>query len=457
MNVVQRRALVFDNFVIFASMTISVIARLSLEYNYTLNIVHSTDAIITALIFSASLYFTGCYEIRHIGAGADETRRVIQGATNALLIIGTLSYLFKHDPNRFVLLIGYAVSTLLILSGRKLLNNRAIAERAQGRLLRKALILGSTNYADATTAMLKRSPKFGLEIIGRLEIQSELSVSSQQNWLQTIDKAIDDLAVEVIIIENSEETNQKLVNLVSWHLNNRHVDVLIGISFINALGPRLGLEIHPELPLMYIDEPKLSPLNQAVKRAFDIIIAGTAAVVFLPLYLIIAVGVAITSRFPIFFVQPRIGKAGKEFNFIKFRTMIVGAEDLRQDVLGLPDEEMADRYKSDPRIYPFGKFLRRFSLDELPQLYSIIKGDMSLVGPRPLLVEELRLLGEDDHRRHLAKPGLTGLWQVSGRKETTWEERMQMDLQYVHNWSIGLDLGILFRTVKVVLTGHGSY
>jgi lipopolysaccharide/colanic/teichoic acid biosynthesis glycosyltransferase len=137
--------------------------------------------------------------------------------------------------------------------------------------------------------------------------------------------------------------------------------------------------------------------------------------------------------------------------------MIVGAADLRDDVLGTPDEEMADRYKSDPRIYPFGKFLRRFSLDELPQLLSVIKGDMSLVGPRPLLPDELDLLGNDDHRRHLAKPGLTGLWQVSGRKETSWEERMQMDLHYVHNWSIGLDLGIVLRTIKVVATGHGSY
>ena len=457
MTIVQRRAFLFDNCVIVASITISVLARLSLEFNYDLNFTHALDALVTALVFSASLYFTGCYEVRHIGAGAEETRRVIQGATNALLIIGTLSYIFKHDPNRFVLLIGYAVSTLLILSGRKLLNNQALSERAKGRLLRKTLILGSASYADATTDMLKRNPKFGLNVIGRLEIQSELTDTSQQSWLQIIDNAIEASDVEVIIIENSEETNQKLVNLLSWHVNSRQVDVLIGISFINALGPRLGLEIHHELPLMYIDEPRLSPLNQVVKRLFDITIAGLAAVIFTPIYVFIALGVVLTNGLPIIFSQPRIGLAGKEFKFIKFRTMIVGAQDLREEVLGIPDEEMTERYKSDPRIYPFGRILRRFSLDELPQLFSVIKGDMSLVGPRPLLVDELELLGDEDHRRHLTKPGLTGLWQVSGRKETTWEERMQMDLHYVHNWSIGLDLGILLRTIKVVVTGHGSY
>ncbi|MBU6347118.1 MAG: sugar transferase [Actinomycetales bacterium] len=457
MNIIQRRVLIFDNLIILASISISVIARLGLEFEYTLNPTHILDAVVTGVVFSASLYFTGCYKLRTIGAGAEETKRVLSGATNALLIIGTLSYLFKHDPNRFVLIIGYAVSTLLILSGRKLLNNRLMSERTKGQLLRRTLILGSSSYADATTDMLQRNPRFGFKVIGRLDIQSEMSPANQQEWLKSIDRAIKESNVKVLIIENSEETNQKLVNLLSWHVNSLDVDVLIGMSFISALGPRLGVEIHHELPLMYIDEPKLSPVNQFTKRAFDIAFASVAALLFTPFYLLIGVGILLTNGAPILFSQPRIGLAGKQFKFIKFRTMIVGAEVLREDVLGLPDNEMNERYRNDPRIYPLGRILRRFSLDELPQLFSVIKGDMSLIGPRPLLVEELELLGDEDHRRHLAKPGLTGLWQISGRKETTWEERMQMDLQYVHNWSLGLDLGILLRTVKVVVTGHGSY
>ncbi|NBU31657.1 MAG: sugar transferase [Actinobacteria bacterium] len=457
MNVGQRNALILDNLIIFFGMTFSAIARINLEYNYALDVTHTLDAILTAVIFSVSLYIAGCYKTRHIGAGAEETRRIISGATNALLVIGTLSYLFKHDPNRFVLLIGYAVSTVLILSGRKFLNGRMLMARDNGQMLRKTLILGSPSYANQTTAILKRNPRFGFDAIGRLEIHSEMSYANQRAWLQTIDQAIEEGGVKVLIIEDSEETNQKLVNLLSWHVNQRDVDVLIGISFISALGPRLGLDIHHELPLMYIDEPKLSPINQLVKRTFDIVVAGLATILFSPILLFIAIGVLLSNGRPIIFTQPRIGLAGNEFKFIKFRTMIVGAEQMREDVLGLPDEDMAQRYKTDPRIYPFGRILRRFSLDELPQLFSVIKGDMSLIGPRPLLKEELDLLGDEDHRRHLTKPGLTGLWQVSGRKETSWEERMQMDLQYVHNWSIGLDLGILLRTVKVVLTGHGSY
>lgn len=457
MNAVQKRALLLDNAVIFTGMTISSIARNSLEVNYTLDFTHILDAIFTAVIFSISLYTSGCYEIRNIASGADETKRIIKASTNALLIIGTLSYVFKHDPNRFVLLIGYLVGLILILSGRKFLNNQLIAARNNGQFMRKALILGSPKYADETTSTLNRNARFGLAVVGRLEIHNELSYASQRAWLSTIDQAIDDSGVEVLIIEDSPNTNQKLLNLLSWHVNKRNVDVLIAMSFIDALGPRLTLNIHHELPLMYLDEPKLSPTNRFLKRWFDLIIAGIATIIFLPVLAIIYVGVLIADGFPVIFTQPRIGLAGREFKFIKFRTMVVGAADMRGDVLGTPDEDMADRYKADPRIYPFGKFLRRFSLDELPQLLSVIRGDMSLVGPRPLLPEELDLLGDEDHRRHLAKPGLTGLWQVSGRKETSWEERMQMDLHYVHNWSVGLDLGILLRTIKVVATGHGSY
>lgn len=457
MNAFQKRALYIDNAVIFTGMAISSIARNALEVNYTLDFTHSLDAIFTAVIFSLSLYSSGCYEIRNIASGADETKRIIKASTNALLIIGTLSYVFKHDPNRFVLLIGYLVGVILILSGRKYMNNQLIASRIQGKNMRKALILGSPKYADETTSTLRQNARFGLQVVGRLEIHSELSFASARTWLNTVDEAIDSAGVEVLIIEDSEETNQKLLNLLSWHVNRRNVDVLIAMSFIDALGPRLTLNIHHELPLMYLDEPKLSPASRFLKRWFDLIIAGLATVIFLPLLLILYLGVLIADGFPVIFTQARIGLAGKEFKFIKFRTMVVGADFMRADVLGTPDEDMTDRYKTDPRIYPFGKFLRRFSLDELPQLLSVIKGDMSLVGPRPLLPDEVELLGDDDHRRHLAKPGLTGLWQVSGRKETTWEERMQMDLHYVHNWSIALDLGILLRTIKVVATGHGSY
>jgi lipopolysaccharide/colanic/teichoic acid biosynthesis glycosyltransferase len=171
---------------------------------------------------------------------------------------------------------------------------------------------------------------------------------------------------------------------------------------------------------------------------------------------IIGIITRFTSPGPALFVQERVGRAGHGYRLVKFRTMYEGSHEMREDVLGSIAGD-PDAYKSDPRITPFGKFLRRWSLDEVPQLWNVLKGDMSLVGPRPLLVEELPLLGTSDHRRHLTKPGVTGLWQVAGRKEVEWSERMQMDLRYVESWSPTLDLVILVKTVKAVTTGRGAH
>jgi lipopolysaccharide/colanic/teichoic acid biosynthesis glycosyltransferase len=137
--------------------------------------------------------------------------------------------------------------------------------------------------------------------------------------------------------------------------------------------------------------------------------------------------------------------------------MYVGSDQLRNEVIGDPDADISERYRHDPRITPFGHFLRRWSIDEMPQVISVISGSMSLVGPRPVLVEEMPLLGDADHRRHLTKPGLTGLWQVSGRKNVSWDERMRLDLDYVEHWSPALDLVIVAKTVKAVLLGRGAY
>jgi lipopolysaccharide/colanic/teichoic acid biosynthesis glycosyltransferase len=173
--------------------------------------------------------------------------------------------------------------------------------------------------------------------------------------------------------------------------------------------------------------------------------------------LIAAIGTFASSRGPVFYRQQRIGRGGEVITVVKFRTMHVGADQVRREVIGTPDDRIAERYQNDPRITPFGRVLRRWSIDEMPQIIHVIRGSMSLVGPRPVLLDEIPLFADEDHRRHLTKPGLTGLWQVSGRKAVDWDERMRLDLDYVEHWSPALDLVIVGKTVKVVLTGKGAY
>lgn len=201
-----------------------------------------------------------------------------------------------------------------------------------------------------------------------------------------------------------------------------------------------------------LDPPRLCP----ARAVLDAILAAILLFFLTPVLLTIALAVSLTSRGPVFFVQDRIGRHGQLFPFVKFRTMNRGAHLLRSEVLGTPDEDMLERYQDDPRITSVGKFLRRWSVDELPQLLNVVAGHMAIVGPRPILEDEECLLEPRHRERHDVKPGLTGLWQVSGRKETSWEERMDLDVEYVRSRSFSGDVSIMARTAGVVVRGDGA-
>ena len=457
MNTNRRKVLIVDFCIITTVLVTTVASRILVDSNFDYSYKLVQNVLIAAVIWIVSLYGAGCYDSRFISSGVEEIRRILKGSATALLIMGTLSFVFKRNPSRLITFLAFLIGICLLIVARKFLQSHLHRSRKLGHSMCNTLVLGSARYADEISSLLNANPEYGYLIVGRQSIHGENSFTSKKAWLQTIDEAIRNGHVQALIIEDNIDADPQLISALSWHLNKREVEVLIAPTFLKNFGPRFELAPHINLPLVYLDEPELSPTEKATKRIIDIVIASLAVFLLLPFMVLIAIGILLNSRGPIFFVQNRIGLAGEQFRFIKFRTMVVGAEKMRQEVLGTPDEEMKNRYKNDPRIYPFGRLLRRFSLDEIPQLFSVISGSMSLVGPRPLLIEELDLLDDEDHRRHLSKPGLTGLWQVSGRKETSWTERIQLDLHYVHNWSVGLDLVILIKTIKVVLSGKGSY
>lgn len=210
--------------------------------------------------------------------------------------------------------------------------------------------------------------------------------------------------------------------------------------------------------LAVVERPKVEAgRSLTAKSVADVAFAVILVVLLSPVFLAISLAIKTTSRGPVLFVQTRIGRGGELFPFLKFRTMVDGAHRERSTVLGTPDADMPDRYQNDPRITRVGRFLRRWSIDELPQLLNILMGQMAVVGPRPILEDEEDLLEPHHHERHRAKPGLTGLWQINGRKETTWERRMELDLEYVQGMSVRGDVKIISKTAKVVLTGEGAY
>jgi exopolysaccharide biosynthesis polyprenyl glycosylphosphotransferase len=453
----KSRAMLLDLILLFSVIAGIYYLRVAIDPLFIPVRSPAPELLVVLVTWFTIMQIEGAYDPRILGTGVQEFKVVTGASFKGFLIVCFVGLATNQHPPRINLFLGWFGSVLVVAFGRKFLQIIMHRKRRSGEGMRNVLIIGSDEYAADMTRQLLLETHIGMQVSTHIPPKSVSASMSESEWLAMIDQSIIENDVQKIIIEDQGNADAGLLSKVSWHITKHNVEMLVAPTFLQQFGPRLNFAPHNELKLVYIDEPELSLKDRVIKRLMDVSLAGIALVILSPFMLLIAIGVYVSNPGPVFFIQDRIGRGGNLFKFIKFRSMVVGAETMRQNVLGKPDEEMAQRYKNDPRIYPFGRFLRRYSLDELPQLVSVLTGKMSVVGPRPILIEELDLLGDVDHRRHLIKPGLTGLWQINGRKETSWEERIQLDLRYVHEWSIGLDLGIIFRTVKVVFSGKGSY
>ncbi len=321
--------------------------------------------------------------------------------------------------------------------------------------MRRTLLIGSGAFLVELERRLSQDPRTGFQV--ELTMRGpERGVHGIDAWLDLVERAIQDHDIDAVAVSQTRTMSSEAVRRLSWRLEGPNVDLLVAPALGDVTGPRLSVRPASGLPLLHLEEPRLTGPQALIKRGTDIVVAALGLLLVSPLLLAIAVAIRLTSHGPALFIQERVGQAGAVYQLVKFRTMYVGSEDSRLETLGSLAGD-PDAYKHDPRVTGFGRFLRRWSLDELPQLWNVLLGSMSLVGPRPMLVDELPLLGTADHRRHLTKPGMTGLWQVAGRKEVAWSERMQMDLRYVENWSPALDLVILAKTVKAVASGKGAH
>jgi exopolysaccharide biosynthesis polyprenyl glycosylphosphotransferase len=245
---------------------------------------------------------------------------------------------------------------------------------------------------------------------------------------------------------------------LAWELEATGADLIVSTGLPEVSAQRVHVQHVGGMPLLRLDGPQYTGAHRIVKGVFDRAAAAVGLLLVSPVLLVLAVLVRCTSAGPAFFLQTRVGRAGKPFRMVKFRSMYVDAEERLAELRDRNDVDgLLFKMREDPRITRFGRILRRFSLDELPQLINVLTGSMSLVGPRPPLPTEVAQYGEDTKRRLLVKPGLTGLWQVSGRSDLSWEESVRLDLHYVENWSLAMDMVVLLKTAKVVVRAHGAY
>ncbi len=407
------------------------------------------------IFWMTSLAARGAYDPRRIGVGSDEFKNVFTSTVVIFALTASLAYAFNLTVGRPFLLATFIAGLVLLPVGRRLLRVWVFARRRAGSYLQQTLVIGDGPNRDDLVNRLNNDRRAGFQVVSTLH-GPRSSEADLDSWLTDVETLIHDHDLDAVAVTQTPTVNSEVIRRLSWRLEGPSVDLLVAPALGGIAGPRLSVRPAAGLPMLHLEEPRLAGPQAIVKRGFDLTISILLLIVLSPVLLITAAAIAMTSRGPVFFIQERVGKAGRTYRLVKFRSMIAGAENMHEEVLGI-GSTTPDQYVADPRITPLGRFLRRWSIDELPQLFNVIAGQMSLVGPRPMLVTELPLLGDSDHRRHITMPGMTGLWQVAGRKEVAWDERMQMDLRYVENWSLALDLVIMVKTVKAVATGRGAH
>ncbi|MGA0986404.1 MAG: sugar transferase, partial [Candidatus Nanopelagicales bacterium] len=293
----------------------------------------------------------------------------------------------------------------------------------------------------------------GLKIVSRIKVDDFNNFDSGN-----VAKLAAEENCDVILVSQSADVSAFDLRKLGWALEDSQIRLVVAPAVTEIAGPRLKVSNVEGLPLLHVEQPTFSGPARFTKRLVDIFGAIIGLVVLFPIFLIICIVIKLSDRGPVFYIQNRVRQENKIFGVYKFRTMLVGAHKLRDEIMQQTGKDLRlAKDPNDPRITKPGKFLRRWSIDELPQLINVIKGEMSLVGPRPPLAEEVEQYESAEKRRLLVKPGLTGLWQVSGRSELDWEDAVRLDLYYVENWSLTLDFLIMLRTVAAVFRGEGAY
>lgn len=291
-----------------------------------------------------------------------------------------------------------------------------------------------------------------------LELECGLPVLGHRPDAGSIIEAIESCGADAVAVSAGVQLHPQTLRHLGWELASRNVGLIMAPALTDIAGPRIHTQQVAGLPLIHVTTPTLEGGQRVAKRLFDIVVSGTLIVLTAPIMMIVALAVATESRGPVFFRQIRVGIEGTHFNMLKFRSMVVDAEEKLAELSHRNEGSgILFKIKNDPRITRVGRFLRKYSLDELPQLFNILAGSMSLVGPRPPLPREVEAYEQDVRRRLLVKPGLTGLWQVSGRSNLSWQDSVRLDLYYVENWSMAGDLIIILRTVRAVFHSTGAY
>lgn len=466
----QRLRLV-DAFVITWAVVGAFLIRFGLEPDFNSSSQDLPYIWFSVVLASAWWLMLGAWNSRQsriLGSGPDEYKRVAAASLWLFGIVAIVSYVFRIDTARGYVGLALPVGLLGLLLGRWLIRQHLSIKRGQGQSMSRLLLVGGPGAVSHLAASLKGAKHAGYLPVGvympgvendvKIEPNSGLEIVGHKADTQSIVAALDACGADAVAVSAGVQLHPQTLRHLGWELAARNIGLIMAPALTDIAGPRIHTQQVAGLPLIHVTTPTLEAGQRVAKRLFDLVAAGLLLLLASPAMILVSCLVKVDSPGPVLFRQERVGMEGNHFYMLKFRSMVVDAEDHLAE-LARRNEGSGPLFKmkNDPRVTRIGAFLRRFSVDELPQLLNVLSGSMSLVGPRPPLPQEVEAYESDVRRRLLVKPGLTGLWQVSGRSNLSWQDSVRLDLYYVENWSLAGDLVILFRTVRAVFGSTGAY
>ncbi|WP_123025565.1 sugar transferase [Mycolicibacterium stellerae] len=406
---------------------------------------------------------------RIIGSGAEEYRRVWMATLVVFGGVAIVSMLFKLEIARGYLMIALPTGLVILLLLRRAARRTVSrARQKHGKCITRVLVVGSASAVRDLTKSLAREPSSEYEVVGacipgpivrtKIDVPGVGSIPTFGDESNVVG-AVTATNSHAVAVTATERLDGRGIRDLSWELEKLDIDLLVSPGVIDVAGPRLMMRPVCGLPLIHVEKPQYNGAKKFQKRLFDVVFSGLALLFGLPVLICVAVAVKLTSKGPVFYRSERIGLDGEPFEMIKFRTMVDGADAMVEKLIEQNESKGGVLFKirNDPRVTPIGTFLRKYSIDELPQFINVLMRDMSVVGPRPPLAGEVKTYDDHAKRRLLVRPGITGLWQVSGRSDLSWDDSVRLDLFYVENWSMIADLQIAVKTVRAMIAHSGAY
>ncbi|MFF0490365.1 sugar transferase [Nocardia sp. NPDC004068] len=426
---------------------------------------YTVVSVLLGAAWAVFLAVSGSRSPRVIGSGTEEYRRVVAATLRLFGAIAIGSLLFRFDIARGYLAIALPLGVLGLMVQRRVWRGWVTRRRKAGGYRTRVLVVGGRSSAGAMVTAFSRDPGSGHQVVGVCtpdDSESVLAVGDREVPVvgddRSVAAAVRLTGADTVAVTATEHLGPADLRHLAWELDPLGVELVVAPGLVDIAGARLTHRFVADMPMLHVGRPQYGRASSIGKSAFDFCFAAAAVFAIAPVLLAIAVAVKATSAGPVFYRSERIGRDGRPFRMIKFRSMYADAD---RHISALIDANGGNplffKLRDDPRITPVGRIIRKFSLDELPQFFNVLRGEMSVVGPRPQVRREVESYDGVMRRRLLVKPGLTGLWQVSGRSDLSLEDSMRLDLSYVENWSMVMDLLLIAKTIGAVTRGDGAY